>query len=444
LRAVYSRENHGDSSRRASPTGEFEIHNNFQTAFFFFVTTTRGARCRGSDQSMRSDKRGRRKILFVVVAFSSLVLFTLVSHARPFVEVVSSSSSTERDSSPSASSPSFKRVSVVTYTDRATDGLCLSALTAALQGIELVIVGVAGDEDHELDFSNVTNAKTRKLHAFVALLTNDDLWSKYVVSPLDTEEKHLVVFVDASDVLYLKPSEYIASAYEKTIAEHPGHPHRETDVVLLAAERNCWPHMDGPRERIPGGRDFCANFDTLVAEASSFKYPNSGGFMGPRKALAKAIDDIRSEMRTAEDDDQLCVQKAMIRRQDATYDFRLDYKSRVFQTGWGTNLETKDFGVQSVGAYFDANRSVILNTEHGTEPAIVHFNGGKVALTPVGEALLKRRASVSFVDEKRERRRFFEIDSRYRQRHTSWYDLTCGKYLDMVKGSPLTLEARAD
>ena len=172
--------------------------------------------------------------------------------------------------------------------------------------------------------------------------------------------------------------------------------------------------------------------------------------MGPREALASAIDDIRSEMRTAEDDDQLCVQKAMIRRgsrENATYDFRLDCESRVFQTGWGTNLETKDFGIhsaQAVGAYFDANRSVILNTEHGTEPAIVHFNGGKVALTPVGETLLKRRASALLVDEGRHRRQFFEsIDSRYRQRHASWYDSTCGKYLEMVKGSSLTLEARA-
>ena len=397
---------------------------------------------------MRSDKRARRKIFLfvvvVVVAFSSLVLFTLASHARSFVEVVSSSSSTERDSS-----LSFKRVSVVTYTDRATDGLCLSALTAALQGIELVIVGVVGDEDHELDFSNVTNAKTRKLHAFIALLTNEKLWSKYVASPSEIEEKHLVVLVDASDVLYLKPAEYIASAYEKAIAEYRGH-HRERDVVLLAAERNCWPHMDAKRERIPGGTGFCANFDNLMksdaTKPSSFKYPNSGGFMGPREALAKAIDDIRSEMRTAEDDDQLCVQKAMIRhgsRKNATYDFRLDYETRAFQTGWGTNLETKDFGIHSaVGAYFDANRSVILNTEHGTEPAIVHFNGGKVALTPVGEALLKRRASALLVDGGRHRRQFFEsIDSRYRQRHASWYDATCGKYLETVKGSSLTLEA---
>jgi len=174
---------------------------------------------------MHPDKRGRPKIFVVTVAFSSLLLFTLASRARSFVEVVSSS--TERDSS-----PSFKRVSVVTYTDRATDGLCLSALTAALQGIELIIVGVDGDEDHELDFSNVTNSKTRKLHAFVALLTNDELWSKYVVSPSEMEEKHLVVLVDASDVLYLKPAEYISSAYKKTTAEYPGH------HVLLAAERN--------------------------------------------------------------------------------------------------------------------------------------------------------------------------------------------------------------
>ena len=108
---------------------------------------------------MHPDKRARRKIFVVaVVAFSSLLLFTLASHARSLVEVVSSTS-TERDST-----PSFKRVSFVTYTDRATDGLCLSALTAALQGIELMIVGVAGDNaDGELDFSNVTNAKTRKL-----------------------------------------------------------------------------------------------------------------------------------------------------------------------------------------------------------------------------------------------------------------------------------------
>ena len=78
----------------------------------------------------------------------------------------------------------------------------------------------------------------------------------------------------------------------------------------------------------------------------------------------------------------------------------------------------------------------------GTEPAIVHFNGGKVASTPVGEALLKRRASALLVDGERHRRQFFEIDSRYRQRHASWYDATCGKYLEMVKGSSLTLEAR--
>jgi len=211
--------------------------------------------------------------------------------------------------------------------------------------------------------------------------------------------------------------------------------------------------MDGRRERIRGGTGFCANFDNLMkrdaTKSSSFKYPNSGGFMGPRKALASAIDDIRSEMRTAEDDDQLCVQKAMIRRgsrKNATYDFRLDYESRAFQTGWGTNLETKDFGIhsaQAVGAYFDANLSVVLNTEHGTEPAIVHFNGGKVALTPVGEALLKRCASAFRVDGERNRRRFFEIDSRYRQRHSSWYGSTCGKYLEMVMGSSLTLfEAR--
>ena len=86
--------------------------------------------------------------------------------------------------------------------------------------------------------------------------------------------KYLHVLVDASDVLYLKPAEYIASPYEKTIVVYP---RRDKDVVLLAAERYCWRQMDGESERLSGGRDFCSNFDTFDTELSSLKYPNGDG-----------------------------------------------------------------------------------------------------------------------------------------------------------------------
>ena len=81
------------------------------------------------------------------------------------------------------------------------------------------------------------------------------------------------------------------------------------------------------------------------------------------------------------------------------------------------------------GAYFDERHRIVRNTEHKTEPAFVHFNGGKVAYQDLAKDLLR---SFRFSASAREREEFSAIDERYRDRHPSWYDETCSQYVKMV------------
>jgi hypothetical protein len=278
--------------------------------------------------------------------------------------------------STSASRPTGEPV-FMTFSDRVTDGACLGLETAAMAGMDLKLIGVDGGVDGQFDYSYVKNVKTKKLFGWIKVLT--ELGDEYGI-----RDDTLVVLADATDVLYLQSADVVLSKYLALMdAIQP-----TRDLVIVSAERNCWPYMDGQRELQPGGREHCAKFPD--GNGSSYKYLNSGSFCGPARALAQMLTDVKNKMETVNDDDQHCLQEAYMREIEGNgsdkYTIALDHKQQLFQTGWGSRLETSAYALNDAkGAYYNVSRGVIVNTEHNVEPAMVHFNGAKPAHVPIAK-----------------------------------------------------------
>ena len=173
--------------------------------------------------------------------------------------------------------PSSKKsaeIVFMTYSDRVNEGLCAAIDTAAAVKIDLRIVGL----DHEeFDMQAVRNVKTKKLHAFLKILNEQELRDRYGI----TSDETIVSLTDANDVLYAQSAEKVLESYRNlTRRVSP-----ERALVVVAAERNCWPYMDGDQELRRGGREYCKKFE-MKARGSSYKYLNSGGLIGPAHAMA--------------------------------------------------------------------------------------------------------------------------------------------------------------
>jgi hypothetical protein len=171
----------------------------------------------------------------------------------------------------------------MTYSDRVNEGLCAAVDTAAAVKIDLRIVGLHHDE---FDMQAVRNVKTKKLHAFLKILNEQELRDRYGI----TSDETIVSLTDANDVLYAQSAEKVLESYRNlTRRVSP-----ERALVVVAAERNCWPYMDGDQELRRGGREYCKKFE-MKARGSSYKYLNSGGLIGPAHAMAAlyrdALDD---------------------------------------------------------------------------------------------------------------------------------------------------------
>jgi hypothetical protein len=302
----------------------------------------------------------------------------------------------------------------LTFSDRVTDGACLGLETAAMAGIDLKLIGVDGGVDGQFDYSYVENVKTKKLFGWIKVLT--ELGDEYGI-----RDDTLVVLADATDVLYLQSADVVLSKYLALMdAIQP-----TRDLVIVSAERNCWPYMDGQRELQPGGREHCAKFPD--GNGSSYKYLNSGSFCGPAKALAQMLTDIKNKMETVNDDDQHCLQEAYMREIEGhgsdKYTIALDHKQQLFQTGWGSRLETSAYALYDPkGAYYNTSRGVIVNTEHNVEPAMVHFNGGKPAHVPIAKHYVKFHAKND--------NKSAEAHERLKLQHP-WFADKCSSVIDM-------------
>ena len=80
---------------------------------------------------------------------------------------------------PSSLNKKSAEIVFMTYSDRVNEGLCAAVDTAAAVKIDLRIVGL----DHEeFDMQAVRNVKTKKLHAFLKILNEQELRDRYGIT----------------------------------------------------------------------------------------------------------------------------------------------------------------------------------------------------------------------------------------------------------------------
>ena len=265
-----------------------------------------------------------------------------------------------------------------TYSDHITGGMCASGETAAMNDIDLQILGARGAKD-PFAYPDVKNVKTKKVFAFLHALTNE-VWRKKFGIGDDT----IVSVGDATDVLYFKHRSEVIRAFEDIETESKV---ADNKLVVVSSERNCWPWMIHGKERLPNGTAICASFPDAP---SSYKYLNSGSLMGRAKGLAELLRDIVDRMQSVNEDDQMILANAFLRQStsktssDTPYVIALDYMQRLFQTAYDGQLESRNFAqYRAKDAYYDRAHTQVVNTETHTTPVIVHFNGLKANLFPI-------------------------------------------------------------
>ena len=115
--------------------------------------------------------------------------------------------------------------------------------------------------------------------------------------------------------------------------------------VVFSAEKFCWPNK---------------SLEKVYPETkSSYKYLNSGGFIGPVEEILKIIDDPIN----ATSDDQLYYTERFLSKK---YNIELDYECKIFQTLGGCSIPQFNINL---------NKSSFTN-EYGHDPCLVHGNGG--------------------------------------------------------------------
>ena len=272
----------------------------------------------------------------------------------------------------------IKEAVFFTYSDHITGGMCASGETAAMNDIDLQILGARGAKD-PFAYPDVKNVKTKKVFAFLHALTNE-VWRKKFGIGDDT----IVSVGDATDVLYFKHRSEVIRAFEDIETESKV---ADNKLVVVSSERNCWPWMIHGKERLPNGTAICASFPDAP---SSYKYLNSGSLMGRAKGLAELLRDIVDRMQSVNEDDQMILANAFLRQStsktssDTPYVIALDYMQRLFQTAYDGQLESRNFAqYRAKDAYYDRAHTQVVNTETHTTPVIVHFNGLKANLFPI-------------------------------------------------------------
>ena len=265
-----------------------------------------------------------------------------------------------------------------TYSDHITGGMCASGETAAMNDIDLQILGARGAND-PFAYPDVKNVKTKKVFAFLHALTNEVWRNKFGIGD-DT----IVSVGDATDVLYFKHRLEVIRAFEEIETESKV---GDNKLVVVSSERNCWPWMIHGKERLPNGTAICASFPDAP---SSYKYLNSGSLIGRAKGLAELLRDIVDRMQSVNEDDQMILANAFLRQStsktssDTPYVIALDYMQRLFQTAYDGQLESRNFAqYRAKDAYYDRAHTQVVNTETHTTPVIVHFNGLKANLFPI-------------------------------------------------------------
>lgn len=153
-------------------------------------------------------------------------------------------------------------------------------------------------------------------------------------------EEDLLLFVDSFDVVFLTGKEEISTRFQKMNLP-----------FLMSAERNCYPHTE-LRERFP-------------PSPTSFRYLNSGTFIGPVKEVKKVLQGLVHPI-PMHSSDQGLVMKSYIERP-----FPLDYQCAI---------ALPLYQVKKEELVIDPLARRIKLKESGVFPCMLHGNGSSKGL----------------------------------------------------------------
>ena len=288
-----------------------------------------------------------------------------------------------------------ERIHVFTFSDRVADGLCISMASAAKRGFPLNVLGV--DSDIRVD---VRNRKLRKLYGISHFLSSNEGRSGF-------SDWDVLLFGDANDVLYFSSADDILAEFRRLSQGRK-------QFVLFAGERNCWPYRLNGKELMEGGNETCGKFPT---GNSTFRYLNSGGYIGRIDTLRKLISAAMDGIKSNSTGDQLVFQELYLASATTGLEgieMYVDFDSRIFQTGHRTQLETQHYkDCSTTNVCFDSASNKIVNSERGTRPAILHLNGGKDNFPAISRSVLRE-----------------EEDSQVTQQILQSYELEYAWYVD--------------
>ena len=221
-----------------------------------------------------------------------------------------------------------------------SDIFCLSLSTAAYHNIDLVILGPTGNASR-----NEKAGKGAALRAFLSGVPADSI----------------IFFYDAQDTFVLQDTQTAAEAVRYFDL---------TETVVLSAERNCWAFSG------------CRSYPEAP---TSYRYVNSGALVATNGPHLSAFVESWARC-SALEDDQKCLHyfytnsSAAGRYRTGNFRLVLDHHCRLFQSGWGSQLEGGPGDRRAVardGAGPWVVNGTLTNPETNTRPAFLHFNGGK-------------------------------------------------------------------
>ena len=240
-------------------------------------------------------------------------------------------------------------IAFMTFSDRLREDECLGFRSIWVSGVEMMCLGIDGT------FKNSDWAKKEFAKR------NHKKWKPYAAREYINKlsENTLVIFSDASDVLYM-PHLSKELLWQRYLEANP-YPY---NYIIFGAEAHCWPFYPWYRHI---AKKVCSLFPKSNS-TSPFQYLNSGNWMGFKNnalfLVEKWIENIESNPNLW---DQYV---AALLYKDQIVNITIDYEQLIF--GADSNAYYKN------GQLIMNNKTgVLTQTVTNTTPLILHFNGGK-------------------------------------------------------------------
>jgi hypothetical protein len=319
-----------------------------------------------------------------------------------------------------------ERPMVVVAADTITQGACITLATALAKGWDVSFY----DPRSPLHLDPKLDAKSVK-REIQTLFLNMHI------------QDSAIIFVDAYDVIFVRPPNAFMQSFADIVGES-GY-----GDIVISAEKNCWPfnhpHLQdcpelgmGFKNTTSGRRRVKANTvcATYPKAKTAYRFLNSGAFVGRRHSLIKffkSLDPLKDVI------PQRCIlteqgllQHAYLSSLAVGDDLAYPWHSRVHAFSHGQlkdrlllDTHTRLFHNLGEGGLSDLviepwHYQQIHNNGTGSEPFLLHFNGGKKPYFDIGIPLAKAITDISALS-----RRVFRCG----ERRLMFSDI-CGEHLE--------------